>query len=164
MNRWTAVNLSLAGIAAALLVVAAWPTSPTAAVRLTGLEAAAIASVRVESGDRLTLALRRDTDHWRLEHPIDAPANARRVAQLLAIAQAPLRRDLHGRADLQAYGLDPPAVVLELDATRVAFGDLDPTQRLRYVAVGDRVGAIDDVFYHLLTLPARHFAGPGRSE
>jgi hypothetical protein len=157
VNPWTRVNLVLAGIAGVLLLIAAWPAPDGRVDRLTGLDVGLVQSIRVETDDRLVLALRREGDDWRLLHPLAGPASAGRVAQLLAIARAPVHRPIDAAADSQAFGLDRPRAVLQLEATRITFGDPDPTRRYRYVAAAGRVAAIDDLYYHLLTLPARHF-------
>ncbi|MDJ0741282.1 MAG: hypothetical protein QNJ91_16325 [Gammaproteobacteria bacterium] len=158
-TRWSRTNLVLALVLAVLLALYLWPpATPGDGDLLTALAPEAIASVRVERSRRLVLALRRDGDAWAVHHPRPGPANPRRVAQLLAVARAPVafRYPLAGAAS--RYGLDPPKAVLQLDDQRLAFGDRDPTQAGRYVQVGDQVGVVDDLFFNLLTLPPSHFA------
>ena len=55
--------------------------------------------------------------------------------------------------------LADPVSVLRLDDTVCAFGDRDPTQAGRYVLATGEVCVIDDLFFHLLSLPASHFSG-----
>lgn len=159
MTRWARINLVLGVLAAGLLALHLWPQGPqSAAGLLTDLDADAIQGIRIERGRRLTLALARDAGGWTLTHPQPRPANAHRVAQLLAIALAPVSFRYTLAGDAERYGLDEPAAVLQLDDRRLSFGDRDPTQQGRYVRVGDEVCVVDDLYFNLLTLPARHYA------
>lgn len=159
MNAWTRVDLLLGGLAAVLLALHLWPHAASQAPGLTGLSPDAVDKIRVERGDRLALAIERDGGNWRLVYPEAGPAQARRVQQLLAIARAPVQGRFPADQGLARYGLESPAAVLQLDGTRLAFGDRDPTQQLRYVLADGEVRVIDDVYFNLLTLPARHFGG-----
>ena len=60
---------------------------------------------------------------------------------------------------IEAFGGTSTAV-LQIDDTRLTFGDRDPTQHYRYVLFDDEVRVIDDVYFNLLSLPAQHFAAP----
>jgi len=159
MKGWTRVNLLLAVLAAMLLALELWSPPPPEQRVLTDLALGNFAELRVERADRLEIALRRDDSGWRLVYPHEAAALSGRVEQLLAIARAPVQGSYPARDGLGQYGLDDPQAVLQLGATRLAFGDRDPSQQLRYVLVGDEVRVIDDVYFNLLTLPARHFTG-----
>jgi len=159
MKRWTRVNLLLAVLAGILLALELWPAATPGQRVLTDLALEAVADLRIERADRLEIALRRDAAGWRLLHPHEAAALPGRVEQLLAIARAPVQRSYPAHADLAQYGLDHPQAVLQLGATRLAFGDRDPSQQLRYVLADGEVRVIDDVYFNLLTLPARHFTG-----
>ncbi len=159
MSPWGRVNLALAVLAAALLALHLWPGAGQDAARLTSVDPAAVQQVRIERADRLEIALERQAVGWRLTHPLEAPALPRRVEQLLAVARAPVHQAFAAEGGLERYGLTRPAAVLQLDGLRVAFGDRDPSQRRRYTLIDGEVRVIDDVFYNLLTLPARHFRG-----
>ena len=104
--------------------------------------------------------MQREGEGWRLVHPRPAAADEHRVAQLLAVARAPVLRSFPAGPDLAQFGLDPPSVVLQIDDTRLTFGDRDPTQHYRYVLFDDEVRVIDDVYFNLLSLPAQHFVRP----
>ncbi len=159
MNFWTRVNLLLGALAAILLAMHLWPGGTQAQRPLTDLAPDSITALRVERGDRLEISLQRDPAGWQLVYPHSSAAQERRVQQLLAVARAPVQRRYPVTDDLGQYGLDRPHAVLQLDSTRLAFGDRDPTQRLRYVLADGEVRVIDDVYFNLLTLPARHFTG-----
>jgi hypothetical protein len=158
MRPWNRVNLALGLIAAGLLVLLVWPPHGPEQQRLTALETQRLTSIRIERADRLVLGLARGDDGWRLDYPVRASAEQRRVAQLLAVARAPVQQEFSASGSLADYGLAQPEAVLQLDDIRLAFGDRDPVQRSRYVLVGDRIRVIDDVYFNLLTLPVGHFA------
>lgn len=157
MKPWTRTNLTLATLAAVLLVMHLWPAPTSSQHSLTGLEPAAIRAVRIERDDRPTLTLDRSAEGWRLLHPVDAPARRARVEQLLAIARAPVLASLATPQQPAEFGLAPPQAILQLDGVRLAFGDRDPTQRSRYVLTAAGLQVIDDLYFHLLTLPVHHF-------
>jgi len=161
MSRWMRINLVLALLAGALLIIDRWPVpTGTRADRLTTLAVATIDRVRVERDGREVLALVRDGHGWRLSHPTKGPANTSRVAQLLAVADADVAFRFPAAGRDAEFGLARPAAMLQLDDTRLLFGDRDPTQRARYVRVDDSICVIDELYFHLLSLPATHFAGP----
>lgn len=162
MTGWARVNLVLALLVA---ILAGWwllfPADPGPAnAPLTRLDPAKIRSIRVERNRQLAIELRADDHGWRLYHPFEAGADPRRVAQLAAIARAPVWQTLSPVDDPGRYGLAAPAIVLQLDQERLSFGDRDPTQQGRYVLAGDVVQVVDDVFHQFLTLPAGHFTMP----
>lgn len=158
-NPWTKVNLALAITFILLVLIDRQPSDTASNQPLTSLSVNDIADIRIERGQRLTLHLQRTQDGWALRYPNDAKAKPQRVQQLLAIALAPVQRTLPVSQTLEEYGLDPPSAIAQFDRLRLAFGTRDPSQRNRYVLVNDEIRLIDDVYFNLLTLPARHFLG-----
>lgn len=156
MNPWARVNLVLAAVALVLLALELWPRANGEA-RLTALPAEEIGAVRVERGQRLTLALERRGDAWWLTHPSESPARPERVEQLLAITRAPVNRSFSPERPLAEYGLAPPLAVLQVDGLRIGFGARDNAQRQRYALLDGRVQLVDDLYFKLLTMPVRHF-------
>ena len=159
MNPWSRLNLLLAVLLGALVAADRWAGDAARSGTLTPLDPDAITALRVERGDRLELALKRTTEGWTLEYPVGGAVSEQRVAPLLALARAPVFERFPVSRDLAAYGLDPPQAVLLLDRQRLLFGGREPTQQGRYVLVDGQVAVIDDVYFNLLTLPARHFTG-----
>jgi hypothetical protein len=157
VNRWTQANLALAACALVLLAVDRWPVDSTQAATLTNLSPTTATTLRIERGRELRLAFQRAGEAWRLVHPRSAAADEDRVAQLLAVARAPVLQRFPAGPDLAQFGLDSPTAVLQIDDTRLTFGDRDPTQHYRYVLFDDEVRVIDDVYFNLLSLPAQHF-------
>lgn len=98
---------------------------------------------------------------WELTQPYFAPADSRRVAELGAIASAPLRQRLAPAAlDPAAIGLAPPTATLKLGARTLEFGTTVPPHQDRYVRVGDVLGLVQDRFSALLTGPPESFVDP----
>lgn len=152
-GRWL-VNLGLLILVVVLGVAAQQELErPGQGPTLTDLNPGDIAEVVIERPGAPRLRLARGDHGWRLLEPIAADADAERVARLLRIAAAPVRRSLPGGAELGALGLDPPRVTLRLDALELRVGDTEPLAQRRYVAVGDRIYLIDDLYYQHLTAP-----------
>jgi hypothetical protein len=157
MSTWTRVNLVLALLAAALFLLDRLAGEAASSPALTALDPQRISTVRVMRDDRLSLHLERSDGAWRLAHPEAAPARTERVSALLAVARAPVVQRLASANATADYGLADPAAVLQLDSTRIAFGDRDPSLRNRYVSVDGSVAVIDELYFNLLGLPPGHF-------
>ncbi|MCU0834853.1 MAG: DUF4340 domain-containing protein [Chromatiaceae bacterium] len=125
---------------------------------LTDLDPGAIAEVVIERPGMPRTRLERTAEGWFLREPLEAPAGAERVARLLQIATAPVRRVLPSHSDLQALGLDPPRLTLTLDGLVLRIGGTEPLAQRRYVGVGDRVVLIDGQHYRDLATPPEGFA------
>lgn len=157
MTPWARLNLILAIVVVLLLTLRFWPAADVESNSLTQLDPAELQSIRISRANRLELALQRDAEGWQLTHPDTGRARPARVTQLLAITRAPVVQSFSADVDLARYGLDPPAALIELDDTTLAFGDLDPSSRHRYVKSGERIYVVDSLFFNLLTLPPKHF-------
>lgn len=158
-NPWTSATLLLGLLACALVVLDRWPSPADSTQPLTRVITAQLTTLRIERNDRLQLAFTHRAGTWRITHPIDAPADPARIAQLLVIAGAPVRYRFPADGDLARYGLDEPAASMRLDDTIVLFGRREPTQSGRYALVNGQIAVIDEVFYNLLSLPSSHFIG-----
>ena len=121
---------------------------------LTGLTPGDIAEVVLERPEAPAIRITRSPEDWRMEAPYKAEADGTRMDQLMRIASTPIHRTLPYAAGHQQLGLDPPGVRLTLDGLELRFGDLDPVDQRRYVAIGDQVYLIDDGFqHHLIASP-----------
>jgi hypothetical protein len=144
-ERWR-INLALAAIAGLLAwLVANDLQRELSSGRLTDLEPGAISRVALERGSSPAIRLERREDGWWMRAPIEAPADAERVQQLLAIARAPVARVLPAEAAAAGrLGLEPPRVRLSLDGLALDIGDADPIAQRLYVRTGDLIQLIDD--------------------
>lgn len=165
MTSWRRINLLLAAYVALLAAVWLWPAGDDAPLPpLTDIDVAAVSTIRVERGNRLVMAFERQGSTWNMSYPHASPAVAQRVTRLLAIAQAPVWQHLPADAATQRFGLAAPTTTVQFDTTRIGFGDHEPSQRARYVAVDDAIAVIDDLYFNLTMLPPAHYlpTEPGR--
>jgi hypothetical protein len=157
--RWT-LNLLLlmlvAGLGWAVLrdLREAEETSP-----LTGMDPARIEGVELTRPGRDTVKLERITGGaWRMTAPYRIAADPERVARLLGVVQASVLRSFPASgANLEPLGLEPEPVRVSLGGQTLRFGGTEPIDGLRYVASGDLVLLIKDLYYHLLTAPASDY-------
>jgi hypothetical protein len=90
--------------------------------------------------------------------PYRVAADDERVQGLLAIAGQPSHaRFPAARQELAGFGLDPPAIRLELEGEQLGFGRTDPVYFRRYVLYRDEVHLIDDHGYRHLIAAAESF-------
>ncbi|HVF34669.1 MAG TPA: DUF4340 domain-containing protein [Candidatus Saccharimonadia bacterium] len=109
--------------------------------------------------DRLVLLKRQGA--WELTQPYYAPADARKVAELGAIASAPVRqRFAPGTRDPAAIGLAPPSATLKLGTRTLEFGAAVPPHQDRYVRAGEVLGLVQDRFSAMLSGPPEGFVDP----
>lgn len=116
---------------------------------LTALRAGALSHLVVRKDGQVRVELRRREGRWRLLRPVAADADPFRAEQLARLAEAPslARFPVAGR-DLAPYGLDRPALEVELDGVRLAFGGTAPVGGRRYLRLGEVVHLVDDVYYY----------------
>lgn len=95
--------------------------------------------VRVQSKKRFSFAIRRHSDGWHLERPVNAVAKLAKVDDLLwDIAQLEAREYVDEEAgDPKKYGLAVPETIVEIHSTG--------TDRVLKISFGDAVG--DDAYY-----------------
>lgn len=118
---------------------------------LTALDPAAIHHIVLACAGCPAQEFAREAAGWRMLAPVAGPADPVRVEKLLAIARAPVRtRFARGELDPAKLGLVPPAAVLTLDGTRLAFGTTDAIQQDRYVAVDGEIALVPDRFSAVL--------------
>jgi len=103
---------------------------------------------------------------WRMLEPRAGAANPEAIANLLAIANAPVRyRHAADEIDPARVGLAPPQATLRLDTTLLAFGGTDAIHGDRYVALGGAVVLVPDRFsVRLFASPESELMGDGEAE
>lgn len=157
--RWT-VNLLL------LLVVALLSIEVRRALEqdrhvpaLTELAPETITEIRLERPGKPPIELLRNTENWHMESPYRIAANATRIEQLVRIAATRVFRSLpeNDTADL---GLEPERALLSLDGLILRFGNTEPIDHHRYVAVGGQVHLVGDGFQHHLMASAEDYVSP----
>lgn len=155
MRKQTLLNLFMLLLVGTLAALAYWGQAPEksapAAVHLTQLQPAQIQRIEIAFAGQAPVVLRRDGEHWFVDTPRHWPADADRVRQVLALANA-VSHTRYPRTGLDAaeVGLAPPRVTVHLDDTAFAFGAQEPLNHYRYVEVGDQVHLITDTLIHQL--------------
>jgi hypothetical protein len=128
---------------------------------LTDLTATDLYRVQITRQGEPTLSLIQTALGWRLETPFQVDADNGRVAQLLAVLEAPVERSFPSASvDLRELGLSPPRLRLLLDGRELQFGNTDPIGQMRYVASEGLVHLIQDRFHPLLIAPPIHYVSP----
>lgn len=155
MNSRLLLNLALL-IVVAVLGLIAWLQpgldKPAAPPRLTDLDPAAVNQIRIVDRDGPTIVLARKDGRWRIEEPIQLPANGFRIDSLLRLTGEASHGQLKvAEIDLAELGLDRPRIRLFLNDREFAFGTTEPIDGRRYVRTGDVVHLIIDRYSHILT-------------
>ncbi len=161
MHRRLLINLVLG--AAILLLAALALYEPriedSATPRpLTSLDPGQIQHVRIIDNRGKEVELSRRATGWMMLAPYRIAADGPRVQALLRIAAAPVHTRFPAQPErLEAFGLAPAAVGLQLDGHSLLIGSTDPLRFRRYIMTGDTINLIDDGFYHHMAAPAEDF-------
>ncbi len=154
MNMRSMLNLTLLGLAAALVALVYWEPGiegPAALPKLTALSPADIEHIVIRSQNGAEIRIDKDKEGWMMRSPVASYANGFRLDALLQVAQADSHAQFSTRdLDLAKFRLDPPATVLYLNDVELAFGDSEPINNRRYVRIGTTVHLIDDNYYYQL--------------
>jgi hypothetical protein len=159
MRQRTLLNLALIGLVAAI-AIALW-LSPVqedtpAPPLIAGVKPGDIDTIRVQRPGDVDMRFRRTGGAWRMVEPVAAPAHEARIDALLGLlADQSLAR--LPATDLARFGLETPAMFVELGPHRIAFGDPHPIDAKRYVLLGDTVHLVPDSLYAQLTQNAGFF-------
>lgn len=135
----------LLGVAAlAALAVWQWRADRAAAPgALLALDPQSVTRVELVMHGQAPQRFEKRDGHWWAMTPTPRPADDGRLDDIAAIAAAPvLRWRAAADFDMAKIGLDPPALVLQLDGQRVAYGAMAVFGPQRYVRVGDRVALV----------------------
>lgn len=165
MNGIWKINLLLATVVAALLVINLWPED-NPYQPLTSIDQGNIRQITL-TGPNRQLSLTRQ-DSWQLANAADqstadqsAPGDkvdSQRVDELLGILRTHSYRDFPATGDnRENFGLITPQYRLKLNELIIDFGSVDPAQQLRYVQVGERVHLITDRYLEFFLVDEKFF-------
>lgn len=111
-----------------------------------------IRSIQIERAGKPKLQFAREGDRWYLRDPVVAPANPRRIQDLLAVPALPVTARFEVKhLDLARFGLEPPLVTLRLNDDTFEFGETEPLDGKRYVHYHKQVQLVPDTVYLQLT-------------
>lgn len=164
MGSRTALNLGLLGLILGLGALALWaPAEPPPAppAQVLALDPDRPTRIRLERSDAPAIELVRRAGHWEMQQPFAVAANPARVDTVLRLLELTSRMQypLAG-LDLDEYGLREPALSVELDQTRLEFGDTTPLDGQRYVRTGETLHVVPDTLYYHLQAPAAAYVSP----
>jgi hypothetical protein len=155
--RWT-VNLVLLAVVAVLSYGVHRELARGQRVQtLTELAPDSIAEIRLERPGQEHVALVRETEGWRMESPYRVAADDERIGQLGRIAATQVFRSMPEGDGGSRLGLKPGRALLHLDGLVLRFGDTEPIDQHRYVAIGGLIHLIGDGFQHHLLAPAEDY-------
>jgi len=149
-------NLMLALLLALLLWLNQQPTPESQP--LLQIEAAEVTEIRVTGNRRLQLSLLRDKEGWTMTHPSIERASEQRAGSLLSLlkAQSYWQR-LASPEVLETYELKNPKLTISFNKNSIHFGGSSVPPGQRYVLVNEQIHLIDDSYFRIASLPARHF-------
>jgi len=128
---------------------------------LTKLLPEQINSIRISNQSGPAISMRREANGWRMIAPYAIEANSARIERLLEIAGSPVHTQFEiEQSDLTEFGLAPAAALLHLERLELRFGGTDPIDHYRYIAIGNRLHLIKDLFPHLLLATAESYVSP----
>jgi len=159
MSRAGWLNALLAAIVFALGAFFYFRPAPDAAVEypLSALKPQVITSLRIERAGAAPIQLDRKQNAWFISAPLAARADASRVQQLLAIAEARTAHRLPA-ADRGRFGLERPEARIIVDGQAFSFGMVSDITREQYVLSGDTVYAVHPRYGAALPLSAVQMA------
>ena len=124
---------------------------------LSALKSQEARSLRIERAGAAPIVLDRKQDAWFISAPFAARADASRVQQLLAIAEARAAHRLPA-GDRGRFGLEQPEARIIVDGHTFNFGIVSDITREQYVMSGDAVYAVHPRYGAALPLSAVQMA------
>ncbi len=161
MSARTLLNLALL-ILALLLVAVVWlrpglePEGLPAAI--TTLKPGQVSSINITRLQGAPLGFRKRDGEWFIDDDPPIPADAFQLRTILALLQAvSIRSYPAGALDLIGLGLDPPQTSVMFNGTRVAIGNIEPIDKLRYIKTDTTIHLVEDRYQHLLNAGFNNF-------
>jgi len=149
-------NLMLALLLALLLWLNQQPTQESQP--LLQIDATAVTEIRVTGNRRLQLSLLRDKEGWTITHPSIERASEQRTGSLLSLLKAQSYWQRQASPELLGtYGLKDPKLRISFNKESIHFGASSVPPGQRYVLVNEVIHLIDDSYFRIASLPAKHF-------
>ena len=144
--RWL-LNLGLL-LAVIVLVLLAWPDKPQEIKEQKSIASflpATVEQIRISRPGKKEIHFQLADTNWRMLAPHAIRADNRVVQQLLSIRELAIRNMIN-KTDIKLadFGLTQPEVRLSFNETEIAFGDVQPVGKQRYILLGDLVMLIED--------------------
>ncbi len=118
-----------------------------------------ITRIEIKRDHHRDIVLEQIKNRWLMTKPLQIAADPKIVKQLLKIPTSTSRAEYPVEpGELAKFGLEKPSIELTLNDQTLSFGDTDPVNSRRYVAVDRKLKLVTDTFYHHLVATAPHFA------
>ena len=114
--------------------------------------------IRVIKNKHLQLELRHNKQGWRINHPISEPAADNKINILLALSAARSTLQLNAKhQNFNNFGFNEENLQISFNQEKLQFGGINKTSGLRYVLHNNTIYLINDTYYRIANLPAKHY-------
>lgn len=149
MNSIHKLNTGL-GLLLVVLLLLNLQQEDSAYQPLTTDETGAISAITLKSSKR-SISFLKQQDSWRLATSAEKKINPQTIKKLLGIMQTHSYRQFDNTpANRLTFKLEQPLYQILLDNRTISFGDIEPTQQLRYILLDNRIHLISDLYLQYL--------------
>lgn len=153
MRSRLTTNLIMLGVIIGLIMITLIELKPekVASTPISTLELETVTTLKLARRDKPLLQFEKQKNGWVMLSPKEGKAEPQKIKQLLAIASTwssskfPLNPEKIAR-----FGLNPPAITLQLDKLLIKVGDIAPISQQRYLQIDETLYLVTDNFYHHL--------------
>jgi hypothetical protein len=146
-------NLIMLGVIIGLIMITLVELKPEKRppTPISPLELETVTTLKLARGDKPLLQFEKQKAGWVMLSPKKGKADSEKIKALLAIAtlwsssRFPLNLEKTAR-----FGLNPPAITLQLDKLLIKVGDIAPISQQRYLQIDETLYLVSDNFYHHL--------------
>lgn len=115
--------------------------------KVSQLQPEQVTHILLQRNNQDDVQLKKTGDGWQLYYQQQwLPAHQWRVDQLLKLLQADSEHRFQSK-EWEKFGLAPPRASLQFNEQRLLIGDNDPIKRQRYIASGDDIMLVTDLYY-----------------
>ena len=117
-----------------------------------------INKIRIVRSGKADIQFEKRADTWLMTAPYTIKADPVQVDNLLSIRLLRINTELDSPSlELSEFGLQTPHSALELNNTRINFGDTQPVDSQRYLLLNDKVMLVNDTMQELLNTSSLSF-------
>ncbi len=163
MDKRLFINIGLLAFIALLLILILNSNEETKqeAEKLSSIDQSEIVKIRVARKNLDNFIFDKNNEAWLMISPLKIRANNARINAMLRLLKAESHSQLKPTdVELEALGLDEPAVILRLNNHEFKFGNTDAIDQRRYVLFKETIHLTNDFLYNQLMTNAAFFATP----
>ncbi len=163
MDKRLFINIGLLAFIALLLILILNSNEETKqeTEKLSSIDQSEIVKISVARKDLDNFIFDKNNEAWRMISPLQIRANNARINAMLRLLKAESHSQLKPTdVELEALGLDEPAVILRLNDHEFKFGNTDAIDQRRYVLFNETIHLTNDFLYNQLMTNAAFFATP----